>query len=93
MKYSKTRTSFYRRLYVAYLIDSGIDTVPAIMDTTGMPKRTAQGTITALHEIDIECEFIGARKNGNYVISCWGAIKKSWIKGNIQHLKEVLEYP
>ena len=37
---SKTRTSFYRRLYVAHLISQGTDTVPAIMAATGMPRRT-----------------------------------------------------
>ncbi|WMR35997.1 helix-turn-helix domain-containing protein, partial [Metapseudomonas otitidis] len=32
METSKTRTSFYRRLYVAWLIDSGTATsVPALM--------------------------------------------------------------
>ena len=37
---SKTRTSFYRRLYVAWLISQGTDTVPAIMEATGMPRRS-----------------------------------------------------
>ena len=44
MESSKTRTSFYRRLYVAWLIDSGSAcSVPALMAVTGMPRRTAQG--------------------------------------------------
>ncbi|WP_166801150.1 helix-turn-helix domain-containing protein, partial [Pseudomonas aeruginosa] len=30
MTISKTKSSFYRRLYVAYLIDSGIASVPEI---------------------------------------------------------------
>ena len=43
MDVSKTKTSFYRRLYVAWLIDSGTaDSVPALMAATGMPRRTAQ---------------------------------------------------
>lgn len=37
MTISKTKSSFYRRLYVAYLIDSGIASVPEIMAATGMP--------------------------------------------------------
>ena len=40
---SKTRTSFYRRLYVVHLISQGTDTVPAIMAATGIhaaPPRT-----------------------------------------------------
>lgn len=57
MTISKTKSSFYRRLYVAYLIDSGIASVPEIMAATGMPRRTAQDTIAALEELDIVCEF------------------------------------
>jgi len=92
-KGSKTKTSFYRRLYVAYLIERGINTVPAIINVTGMPRRTAQDTISALEEIDIECRFVGANKDGNYEIRAWGAIDKKWIDANIQHIKDVLTYP
>lgn len=91
--YSKTKTSFYRRLYIAYLIEHGINTVPAIMQATGMPRRTAQDTISALEEIDIECKFVGANKDGNYEITGWGAIDKKWIVANIQHIRDVLAYP
>ncbi len=43
---SKTKTSFYRRLYVAWLIHSETaSSVPAIMAATGMPRRTAQDTL------------------------------------------------
>ena len=49
MTVSKTKTSFYRRLYVAWLIDSGTAcSVPALMEATGMPRRTAQDTLAAL---------------------------------------------
>jgi len=48
MDVSKTKSSFYRRLYVAYLIDSGLaSSVPALTEVTGMPRRTAQDTIAA----------------------------------------------
>lgn len=44
MDVSKTRSSFYRRLYVAWLIDSGTATnVPALMDATGMPLAHRAG--------------------------------------------------
>ena len=91
--YSKTKTSFFRRIYVAYLIDSGINTVPAIMEATGMPKRTAQDTISALDELEVDVEFIGATKNGYYQINDWGAVFKDWVKNNMRHVKDVLEYP
>ncbi len=92
-KPSKTKTSFYRRLYIAYLIDSGINSVPAIIETTGMPKRTAQDTIVALKELAIDVEFIGATKNGYYKIISWGAVSKTWVEKHIEHIKDVLQYP
>lgn len=91
-KPSKTKTSFYRRLYLAYLIDQGINSVPAIIEATGMPRRTAQDTIVALHELGIDCEFVGGTKNGSYTINDWGAIKKTWIAAHLDDIKSVLGY-
>jgi hypothetical protein len=93
MTHSKTKTSFYRRLYLAYLIDDGIHSVPALMAATGIPRRTAQDTIAALHELNIVCAFEGATKDGQYVIRDWGAINRNWIADNLQHIKDVLQYP
>ncbi|MDR7023166.1 hypothetical protein SAMN05216370_0931 [Pseudomonas peli] len=98
MDVSKTRSSFYRRLYVAWLIDSGTATnVPALMDATGMPRRTAQDTLSALAELDIECTFAqqsGERNNaGHYEIRDWGAINPQWIAANLAQIKAVLGYP
>ena len=94
---SKTRTSFYRRLYVAHLISQGTDTVPAIMEATGMPRRTAQDTIAALADLDIVCEFEqqdGARNHaGRYLIHSWGAIDKAWVGQHLEQIKQVLGYP
>ncbi|PKQ80506.1 hypothetical protein CJP16_06880 [Aeromonas sobria] len=94
---SKTRTSFYRRLYVAWLISQGTDTVPALMEATGMPRRTAQDTLSALGELDISCAFEqteGARHlQGHYHISDWGPINPAWIKAQLPLIKETLSYP
>lgn len=97
-KLSKTKSSFYRRLYVAYLIDTGVATsVPALTEVTGMPRRTAQDTINSLAELDIVCEFEnieGERHNiGRYVIRDWGAINRRWIAHHLTRIKEVLGYP
>lgn len=92
-KPSKTKTSFYRRLYLAYLIDGGSNSVPAIVEATGMPRRTAQDTIVAMHELGIACEFVGGTKNGIYKINDWGAINKTWITKNLGEIKSVLGYP
>jgi len=89
--HSKTKKSYYRRLYVAYLIDSGVNTVPLLIETTDMPKRTLQDTLAALAELDILLESEGGTKNLTYQISNWGAINKKWIKNNLQHVKNVLQ--
>ncbi|TNF85164.1 hypothetical protein FGE05_00795 [Pseudomonas sp. ICMP22404] len=98
MDVSKTKSSFYRRLYVAYLIDSGVaSNVPALMEATGMPRRTAQDTVAALTDLDIVCEFEqqeGARNHaGGYRIRDWGAIDRGWIEANLPRIKAVLDYP
>ncbi|MBE7926899.1 MULTISPECIES: winged helix-turn-helix domain-containing protein [Pseudomonadaceae] len=98
MTVSKTKTSFYRRLYIAWLIDSCTATsVPALMAATGMPRRTAQDTLAALADLDIDCRFTqdqGERHNaGNYRIHDWGAIDPRWIERNLPQLKTVLGYP
>ncbi len=90
--HSKTKTSFYRRLYVAFLIDSGVATVPAIIDVTGMPRRTAQDTVAALEELHISCQFVGAKKSGGYQISNWGPINPDWLKANIEMIQLTLGY-
>ncbi|SNY95683.1 winged helix-turn-helix domain-containing protein [Halomonas sp. hl-4] len=93
---SKTKSSFYRRLYVAYLIDQGVASVPALIEATGMPRRTAQDTITSLAELDIECVFEkdkGERHNiGRYRIQNWGAIDPQWVASHAERLKQLLGY-
>ncbi|WP_223302645.1 winged helix-turn-helix domain-containing protein [Halotalea alkalilenta] len=94
---SKTRSSFYRRLYVAWLIDQGIASVPSITAFTGMPRRTAQDTVAALDELDIQCAFEqreGARhQQGEYVIRDWGAIQRDWVSEHIERIAAALGYP
>ncbi|MAZ87833.1 MAG: hypothetical protein CL693_13600 [Cellvibrionaceae bacterium] len=90
---SKTKTSFYRRLYVAHLIATGIHSVPAITAVSGMPRRTTQDTIANLKELDIDCEFIGGTKNGHYRINDWGPISQNWVKSHFSHIAKVLDYP
>lgn len=89
MSHSKTKTSFYRRIYVAWLITRGINTVPKIIAATGMPRRTAQDTLEAIHELAVELENI----NGSYRLISWGAVNSHWVDANIDQLKAVLEYP
>ncbi len=97
MTLSKTRTSFYRRLYVAHLVASGSASVPALTKATGMPRRTAQDTIAALCELDIDCRFAkgeGERHNiGGYVIHDWGPIDPHWVSAHAERLRRALGYP
>jgi hypothetical protein len=89
MIHSKTKTSFYRRIYVTWLIQQGINSVPKIIAATGMPRRTAQDTLAAIHELDIELENI----DGTYRVVSWGAVNEHWVSTNVPHLKTTLEYP
>ena len=97
MALSKTKSSFYRRLYVAHLVSLGIASVPAVTTATGMPRRTAQDTLAALGELDIVCEFEnsqGARHNiGAYVIRDWGPFDPDWIAAHAERLRQTLGYP
>lgn len=92
-KHSKTKTSFYRRLYIVHLIESGINTVPAIIEQTGMPRRTAQDTILAMKELGIQYEFVGGTRSGYYQINDWGAVNRQWVESHLKHVLEVLVYP
>ena len=89
MEHSKTKTSFYRRIYVTWLIGQGINTVPKIIAATGMPRRTAQDTLTAIHELAIELD----NHNGVFAVADWGAVNPQWVERNVAELKAVLEYP
>ncbi len=88
-EHSKTKTSFYRRLYVAWLIERGSNTVPKIIEATGMPRRTAQDTLAAIHELDIEME----NSNGTFSIVSWGAVNQDWVAAHVSQIKMVLDYP
>lgn len=88
---TKTKTSLYRRLFIAILINDGVNTVPQITALTGMPRRTVQDTIKSLTEIDISCVYIGAKKDGHYDITNWGPIDKQWVESHRQHIINVLD--
>lgn len=82
--------AFARRLYLAHLINAGVNTVPALMEATGMPRRTIQDSIGRMNEVSITCVFVGARRNGAYQIKDWGAINKNWVENNLEHISGAL---
>lgn len=88
-EHSKTKTSFYRRIYVTWLISQGVNTVPKIIEATGMPRRTAQDTLAAIHELAIQLDNL----NGQFRVADWGAVNARWVEANVAEIKNVLEYP
>lgn len=80
MDVSKTRASFYRRLYVAWLIDSGA--------ATSVPALAELDIDCAFEQED------GERHNaGRYAIRDWGPIDRRWVAAQLPRLKSVLGYP
>jgi hypothetical protein len=94
MSYSKQKLAFYRKLYLAYLIDNGEYNVPMLEKITGMPRRTIQDCIKVLEDISIEVSFQtqeGKRNNdGIYRISSWGPIDRHWVASQMPHIGAVL---
>ncbi len=92
---SKTRTGFYRKIYLAFLIDSEQHNVPSLMKVTGMARRTIQDTLKTLAEIDIRCSFVqqpGALHNsGYYQIEDWGPIQPDWVNAQLDTIRNVLD--
>ena len=92
MEISKTKSSFYRRILIALLIEKEFNTIPKIVAEIGAPRRTIQDTINALAELDIICTFIGATKSGTYKIYSWGPINREWVEDNFESIKVQLGY-
>jgi len=88
--YQKPQISFYRKLLIAYLIDTGTNTVPKIESCTGMYTRTIQDSLKSLSNIDIKCIANGARKTGFYSIEDWGPIRREYVVNNLEHICEVV---
>ncbi|CCO45442.1 conserved hypothetical protein [Vibrio nigripulchritudo SOn1] len=92
-KPSKTHTSFLRRLLVAYIIDSGSNSVSDIVDVSGMSRRTVQDVIKSLPELEMRIEYSGRGKARKYHITSWGAVNKEWTENNIQYICDLLSCP
>ena len=92
MNITKTKSSFYRRVFIAALIEKGFNTLPKIMAEIDAPRRTIQDTINALGELDVECSFTGPTKSGCYIINSWGPIDKEWVNHNFDMIKQSLNY-
>lgn len=87
MSTTKVRSSHNRRLLIAYLIETGVNTVPELSKITGIPNRSIQNTIKSLGDVDIIVQFTGSPRTGCYVLKDWGCVNKDWIIQNLEYIK------
>jgi hypothetical protein len=91
----KPKTAYYRKLYLAYLIDTEKHNLVSLVEKTGMPKRTIQASMKAFEDVGISFEFVqkeGAlNKQGHYAITGLGDHNKDWIKDNMRNIIDVLQ--
>lgn len=93
-EHSKPKKAFFRKLYIAHLIDAGQHNLLSLNKETTMPRRTIQTAMEGFSDIGIEHEFVqdGERnRHGYYRIINWGAIDRRWIERNLQTIIEVLK--
>ena len=89
-KPSKTRVSNYRKMYIAYLIDTGVNTPKELQEATGLSRRGVQAALKALIDVSIVYERKGGVKNCTYMISDWAAINRDWITANLDSIESVI---
>ena len=90
----KPKIAYYRKLYLAYLIDSGEYNLISLAKKAAMPERTVRASMDAFEDIGIHFEFIqkkgAVNRQGHYIISEWGDHEKDWIESNMKHILDVL---
>ncbi|KZX73948.1 hypothetical protein A3715_34440 [Oleiphilus sp. HI0009] len=92
---SKSKVAYYRKIYIAYLIDTEQHNLVSLEAKTCMHKRTLQTAMAGFPDIGIAYEFMqtpGAKNGqGVYRITDWGDHSKQWIKENMQNVIDVLQ--
>ena len=94
MTASRPKKAYYRKLYLAHLIDTERHNLVSLVEKTGMPLRTIQDAVKALPNIGIEYKFIqdGSKNNhGYYEIGDWTDHNRDWIRINLQYVKDVIQ--
>lgn len=91
---TKAQKAFFRKIYLAYLIDSEQHSARSLMTLTGMPRRTIQDTLADLSDIGIEAQFVqregGRHNDGYYQLDDWGPIRRSWIERQLSQIEQSL---
>jgi hypothetical protein len=91
---SKSKKAYFRKLYLAYLIDTARHNLISLEEKTGMPKRTIQTSMAGFDDIGIEYKFVqdgSKNRHGYYQLISWGYHKKQRIKDNLQYVIDVLQ--
>ena len=89
MSINKTKLAFFRRMYVAYLIDTVQNNqVPDLMIITGFSRRTLQAVIDGLSDYCIACEYV--KTENRYVIKDWASVQRQWVLEHIEEIKQEL---
>lgn len=94
MRTGRAHSSFIRKLYIAFLIETGKHNLITLAEFTKMHKRTVETALRGLPDIGIEYEFkqSGPRnRHGYYVITKgWELINRDWVQSNMDYIKSVL---
>jgi hypothetical protein len=91
---SKQKKAYYRKLYLAWLIDNGRHDLLSLERDTGMPRRTLQDCIKAMADIGIVCEFIQdgpKHRHGYYQVLEWGDHRREWLASRRAEIEAMLE--
>lgn len=91
---NKSKIAYYRKLYLAFLINLERHNLVSLEEKTGMPKRTIQTAMSGLSDIGIEHEFVQdgpKNRQGYYKITEWADHNPKWIKSNLQYVIDVLQ--
>ena len=88
---SRESAAFYRKVLLAYLIDS-TDKVNAVVLTkmTGFPRRTIQNSLSDMEHISIVLKYHGSPNNGYYTVESWGIFDKEKVFESINDIRALL---
>ncbi|MFW7525628.1 helix-turn-helix domain-containing protein [Vibrio ostreicida] len=88
---SKQSAAFYRKVLLAYLIDSQASVNLKVLEQkTGWPKRTIQDSLREIKTISVSVSFHGSAKSGHYKVDSWGVLDKDKVYTSITAIESSL---
>lgn len=89
---SKHSAALYRKLVLAYLIDSQPEmNLKALEESTGWGWRTVQKSVSDFKSVSIQVSYHGTPKKGHYRIDDWGFFDKEKVYTNIGAIRKELD--